>query len=111
MVDVAALENIVQLDFFLYNIDILGGSMIGELARSSVWKYSNTVPLLRYNSHISYVSNIIALSKAYRCLSCDHFPKTAHDLELHLSTCKRTVNFVYPKNVYQLRQKLFEKLN
>ena len=89
MVHAAALENIVQLDFFLYDIDIVDGSMIGEFSRRSVGKYSNTVPLLRYNSNICYVSSIIAFFKAYLCLSYDHFIKTSHELELRLSTCKK----------------------
>ena len=55
MEDVAIVEDIVQADFFLYDIDIVDGSMIGEVDRWNVGKHSNTVQLLRYDSHICYV--------------------------------------------------------
>ena len=72
----AKVENIVQADIFLYDIDIVDGSMIGELARRSVGKYSNAKRLLRYISHVCYAANINALFKANRCPSCDQFIKT-----------------------------------
>ena len=52
----AALKSVVQVDNFLYDGDIVDGSKIGQQARSVV-KYSNTKRLLRYSSHICYVSN------------------------------------------------------
>ena len=61
--DIAAMKSIVPADIFLYDIDIIDGSMIGEFARISVGKPSNTVRLLRYISHICYVSNNNALLK------------------------------------------------
>ena len=40
MEDIAAKDDIVQVDIFLYNIDIVDGSTIGELARRSLGKNS-----------------------------------------------------------------------
>ena len=97
MEDIAAVEDSVQADIFLYDFDILDGSMIGEFARKSVRKHSNTVRLISYISHICSVSNINALFKAYRCPSCDQFIKTAQYLEQHLTTCKERVKHVFPK--------------
>ena len=71
--DIARREDIVQADSFLYDFDIVDGSMIGELGRRSVEKLSNTVRPLRYNSHICYVFNINNPFGAYRCPSCDEF--------------------------------------
>ena len=67
MEDIAIVEDIAQADFFLNEFDIVEGSTIGELARRSVGKHSNTVRPLRYNSQICQVSKIKALFKAYRC--------------------------------------------
>ena len=47
MEDMAAVEDIVQADIFLYDIAIVEGSMIGELARRIVGENSNTLRLLR----------------------------------------------------------------
>ena len=82
------MEDNVLADFFLYDVDIVDGSMIGEPARRSVGKNSNTVRLLLYISHICFFSNINALFKAYRCPSSDQFIKKAQKLERHLTTCK-----------------------
>ena len=78
--DRAAVENIVQIDIFPYNIKIIVWYRIGELATRSVGKRSKTVRLLLFNSHSYYVSNINALFKGHRCPSCDQFIKSAHNL-------------------------------
>ena len=64
--DIAADEDIVQADVFLYVIDIVDGSLIWERARKSVGNYSNIVQLLRYKSHLCYVSEINSLLRAYQ---------------------------------------------
>ena len=49
--------------------------------------------------------------KSFRCSTGDTiFPKTGN-LERHLITCSKRVKHIYPKNVYQLRETLFEKLD
>ena len=87
---IAIVEDIVRADIFFYDIDFVDGSMIGELAWRSVGKHSNTVRLVRFNSHICSVSNISALFKAYRCPSCDEFISRAPNLERHLTTSKES---------------------
>ena len=66
---IALVEDIVQADFFLYDIDIVNGSMIGDLARMSVRRDSNTVRLLRSSSYICHVSITNAPFKVYSCPS------------------------------------------
>ena len=110
MEDSAAVEDIAHADIFLYHNDIVDGSLIGELARRSVGKHSNTVQLLRYTIHICYVSNINALLKVYRCTSGDQFNKTFHQLERRLTTCQERVDHVFPKNESQQRETNFDYL-
>ena len=50
--EIATVENNAQTDIFLYDIDIVVGSVIGELARRSVGNYSNTVRIIRSNCRI-----------------------------------------------------------
>ena len=95
----------------LYDIDIVDGNIIGELARRSLQKYNNTVRLLRYNSHGCYVSNINAVFRAFRCPNCDTFFNRTFNLERHFTTFSERVKNVYPKNVYQIRETLFDKLD
>ena len=59
-------EDLRTLIIVLYDIDIVEGNNIGELARQSVQKYENTVRLLRYNNHICYVNNIHAVFQSFR---------------------------------------------
>ena len=111
MEDIAAVEDNVQADIFLYDIDIVDGSMIGELVRRSVGKHSNSVRLLCYNNHMCYVFKINAFFKAYRCPPSGQFIRTVQHLERLLTTCKERVKYVFPENVYQLRETLFDKID
>ena len=110
MNDIPIVEDLLTLNILLYDIDIVDGDIIGELARRSMQKYNNTVRLLRYNNLIRYVSNINAVFQAFRCPNCDTFFSRAFNLERHLTTCSERVKNVYPRNVYQIRETLFDKL-
>ena len=103
-------EDLLQLNIFLYDIDFVDGELFGELARRSIQNNENSVELLRYNNHICYVNNINALFKAFRCTTCDTFFSKTGNLERHLVTCSERVKHIYPKNVYELRETFFEKL-
>ncbi len=109
--DIQKIEDLLQLNIFLYDIDFVGGELIGELCRRSIQKYENSVKHLRYNNHICYVNNINVLFKAFRCTTCDTFFSKTGNLERHLVTCSDRVKHIYPKNVYELRETLFEKLD
>ena len=111
MDDIPSVEDIVGINIFIYDIDLFDGAMVGELVRRSIKKYEKSLQLIRYNGHLCYVDNIHALFKAFRCPTCNtYFQKTGH-LERHLVRCSERVNHIYPKNVYQLRETLFDKLD
>ena len=103
MDDIPSEEDIVGINIFIYNIDLIDGAMVGELARRSIEKYEKNVQLIRYNSHICYVDNINALFTDFRCSTCDTYFQKLGNLERHLLRCSESVKHIYPKNVYQLR--------
>ena len=109
--NIPKIEDLLQLNIFLYEIDFVDGELIGELCRRSIQKYENSVKLLRYNNHICYVNNINALFKALQCTTCDRFFSKTGNLERHLVTCSDRVKHIYPQNVYELRETHFEKLD
>ena len=111
MDDNPSVEVIVGINIFIYDIDFIDGSVVGELARRSIKKYKKIVQLIRYNSHICYVDNIHALLKAFGCPTCDPYFQKTGNVERHLVICSEPVKQIYPKNVYQLREKLFDKLD
>ena len=111
MDDIPSVEDIVAINIFIYDIDFIDGTMVGELAPRSIKKYQKNVQLIRYNSHICYVDNINALFKPFRCPTCDTYFQKTGDLERHLVSCSERVKHIYPKNVYQLRETLFDKLD
>ena len=47
MKDIPIVEELLTLNILRYDIDIVDGNFVGELARRSVQKYENTVRLLR----------------------------------------------------------------
>ena len=111
MDDIPSVEDVMGINVFIYDIDLIDGAMVGELARRSIKKYEKNVQLLRYNSHYCYVGNIHALFKAFRCPTCDKYFQKTGKLERHLVSCSERVEHIYPKNVYQLRETLFDKLD
>ena len=104
MNDIPTVEDLQTLNIVLYDIDIVDGKVIGELARRSEQQYENTVRLLRYNNHISYVNNTNAVFQSFRCPNCDTSFNKTFILELHLTTCGKRMKNVYPKNVYQTQE-------
>ena len=110
MDNIRSVEDTVGINIFLYDINLVDGEMVGELVRRSIKKYEKIIQLIGYNSHICYVDNIHALFKAFRCPVCVTYLQTGN-LEGHLVRCSERVKHIYPKNVYQLRETLFDKLD
>ena len=102
MNDILFVEDLLTLNILLYDMDIVDGSLIGELARQSVQKYEITVRLLRYNNQICYVNNINAVFQSKP--NCDTSFNRTFNLERHLTTCSERVKNVYPRNVYQIQE-------
>ena len=50
MNDIPTAEDLLTLNIVLYDIDIVDGNVVGELARRSMQKHENTVRLLRYTA-------------------------------------------------------------
>ena len=111
MADILKVEDFLQLNIFLCDIVFVDGELIGELCRRSSQKYENSVKFLRYNIDICYVNNINTLFKAFRCTTSDTFFSKTGNLGRHLVTCSDRVKHIYPKNVYELRETLYEKLD
>ena len=111
MNDILNIEDLLTVNILPYDIDIVNGNMIGELARRSVQKYENTVRLRRCKNHICYVNNINAVFQSFRCPNCDTFFNRTFNLERHLTTCSERVKNVYPRNVYEIRETIFDKLD
>ena len=108
--DLPVVEEIVQRFIFIYDFDIQEGEYVGELARQSIVRLDKTVILLRFNNHIIHTNDIDYFFKCFRCPSCDTFFKRSEFLNKHLLRCTDRVKHIYPKNVYELRETLFEKL-
>ena len=89
----------------------MNGELIGELARKSIQKFEKSVKLLRYNNHICYVSDMNSFFKSFRCSTRDTIFSKTGNWERHLITCSERIKHIYPTNVYQLRENLFEKLD
>ena len=111
MNDIPIVEDLLQLNIFLYDIDFVDGELIGALCRRIIQKYEKSIQLLRYNNHICDVNKVSALFKAFRCTTCDKVFSKTGNLERRLVTCSDRDKHIYPKNVYELGETLFEKLD
>ena len=83
---------------------------IRDFAGRSVQNYEKTVGLRRYNNHIYYVSNINAVFQSFRCPNCDFFSNRTFNLKRPLTACSERVKNIYPRNVFQIREPLFDKV-
>ena len=108
--DLPVVEEIVQRNIFIYDFDIQEGDYVGELTRRIIGRPDKTVKLLRFNIDIIHTNDIDSFFKCVRCPSCDTLFKRSEFLDKHLLRCKDRVKHFYPKNVYELRETLFEKL-
>ena len=108
--DLPVVEEIVQRNIFIYDFDIQEGEYVGELARRSIGRFDKTGKLLRFNNHIIHTNDIDSFFKCFRCPSCDTFFNKTDNVNKHLLRCKDRVKQIYPKNVYEFRETLFEKL-
>ena len=111
MDEIPSVEDTVGIKIFKNDIDLIDRARVGELARRSLKKYVKNVQLLRYKKHICYVDNIQALFKAFRCPTCDTYFQTTGNLERHLVRCSERKKLMNPKNVFQLQETLFDKLD
>ena len=94
----------------LYDFDIQEGEYVGELARRNIGRLYKTVKLLRFNNHTYHTNDIDSFFKCFRCPSCDTFFKRSEFPNKHLLRNKDRVKHIHPKNVYELRKSLSEKL-
>ena len=108
--DLPVVEEIVQRNIFIHDFDIQEGEYVGEIARRSIGRFDETVKLLRFNNHVIHTNNIDSFFKCFRCPSCDTFFNKSDNFNKHLLRCKDRVKHIYPKNVYELCETLFEKL-
>ena len=107
--DLSVVEEIVQRNIFIYDFDIQEGD-VEELAQRSIGRFDKTIKLLRFNNHIIHTNDIDSFFKCFRCPSCDTFFHKSDHFNQHHLRCKDRVRHIYPKNVYELRETLFEKL-
>ena len=73
-------EDVLTFTILLSHLDFVDGNNIGEFARRGVQKYKNTVRLLRYDNHISYVRNINVAFQFFRCPNFDAFCEKRHSI-------------------------------
>ena len=82
-----------------------------EHVRRSIPNFEKTVELLLQNYHLCYVNSIISLVKFFGSSTCDTFFSKNDNLERLLVDCIERLERFYPKNVYELRECIFEKLD
>ena len=107
MKDSQIVEGLLTLNNLLYDRDNVDEKISAELVRRSVQKHGKSVQLLRYNNHISFVSDNNEVFQSLRCPDCDTFFNRTSNLERHITSSSKRVKHVYPENVYEMRETLF----
>ena len=108
--DVEIVEFEAEVNIKIFDISQEEGQLVGTIARRSAGLYPDSVPLLRYGTHLCYVKDLRTVFHTYRCTSCDTFFNRPAWLERHQKTCTGAVKHKFPGNFYQLRSTVFEEL-
>ena len=87
-------------------METLSENLLDEVCR--VWR-KTTIVWDCWDNHICYVSNINAVFQYFRRPNCDTFFNRTFNLECHITCCSERVKNVYPRNVYEIRETLFDK--
>ena len=111
MNDYPIVEALLIIDSLRSDINNVEGNSKRELVWRSVQKQENNVRVLRHNNPICYMSNINAVFQSFRCPNFDTFFNRTSNLEQFLTTCSERVKNDYPRNIYQIRETLFDKLD
>ena len=81
MKDIFFVEELLTLNVLLYDVGIVDGTIIGELARRSMQRYEKTVRQLRFDNHFCYMSKIDAVLRPFCSSECDTFFNRSFNLE------------------------------
>ena len=100
--DLHIVERLAEVNFLVYDIRVLDGGIIGELAERSLRRFSSTTTLLRYKNHICYVTDVNKVYKTFRCSTCNIFLTRSSNLQRPMPKCEELVKDIYPKSVYQI---------
>ena len=87
MNDIPVAGDRLTINILLYNLGIVDGNFIEEIARRSLQRYGKNARLLRCNNHISYVSNIDAVFKFFHCPDYNAFLKKTINFVRYIPTC------------------------
>ena len=104
-------EDLLTLNILLCDNDIVDSNIIGEFARGSVQKYEKNCATAKIQQTHILREQHIAVFQCFRCPSFVTFFNRTFILERHLTTCSGRVKNVYPRNVYQIRETLFDQLD
>ena len=111
MTDIPKVKDLLQLNIFPYDIDFVDGELIGELCRRSIQSYEKSV--IFYDKTITFAlsTTLTHCSKPSSVLRVTHFSRRRGIWNNIWLLVVIVFNIFYPKNVYELSQTLFEKLD
>ena len=108
MDDIAIVQDVLILNILHYYINNANGNMIRGLARGILKKYEFTACC--WDTTNKYVMWATLMQSSIRCPICNTFFSRVFNLDWQLTTCSERVRNIYTRNVYQIRNTLFDKL-
>ena len=97
---------------FDINVDIYSlcadGSVIPRYLSEE--KYQDKMVLNLYDTHLSYVTNILAYLKKYRCNSCARNFDHLGNWRRHQGSCANATEYEFPGGFYKMSPSIFDRL-
>ena len=95
--DLQKVENVFGVNIVVYEL----GEVSAQLVRRSLRKHADTMYVNLHETHFSYIRDIKAYTKSYRCRKCgDSLWKRPSRLEAHETTCEGDTRRIYNGGVY-----------
>ena len=86
--------------------------MTAELVRRSLCHYPETMYVILYETHYSYIRDMGMYCYSYRCRKCgDSLWKRSYHLHRHESVCEGGILRKYPGGVYRPSPSVFQRMD
>ena len=100
---IAFFEDIAESNLSIFDFDIQEGKYVTKISSNNYWKIWG-----KNCCDIIYTEEADSLFKCSRCRVCDDFIYKPSHFSKYLLKCKYRMSHIWPKNMYQLQEVLFE---
>jgi hypothetical protein len=105
--ELSAFENVFKINVNVFELSEDESCTTVYRSRGT---FNDTMNLNVYHKHLSYITNMRAYTRKYKCRNCSKLFPSANRLKRHETTCSDASKYIYPGGYHQPRQDLWTQL-